>query len=114
MTSRLGGRLSLIRIGAAGVQRRPSMLLGHSRQTFMRTALIRIIALLLCIGASSTSTAANWSECNGTPVRPKYPPMGLFWDQCSIPEGSAQERAFFSALYETRNYVTALGFGGGY
>ena len=90
------------------------MLLGPSRETFLRSALIRVIALLLCIGASSTSTAANWRECNGTPVRPKYPPMGLFWDQCSIPEGSAQERAFFSSLYETRNYVTALGFGGGY
>jgi hypothetical protein len=40
--------------------------------------------------------------------------MGLFWDQCSIPEGSLQEKAFFSALYETRFYTTALGFGTGF
>jgi hypothetical protein len=40
--------------------------------------------------------------------------MGMFWDQCSIPEGSHQEGALFSALYETRFYTTALGFGSGF
>jgi hypothetical protein len=39
--------------------------------------------------------------------------MGIFWDVCSMPSGSASERAFSSALYETRNYVKALGFGSG-
>lgn len=80
----------------------------------MPTVFLRILVILLGFCAASATLAANWRECNGTPIRPKYPPMGLFWDQCSLPEGSVQERAFFSALYETRNYVHALGFGGGY
>ncbi len=80
----------------------------------MKSSSIRLLVLLFCAFAASSAVAASWKECNGTPVRPKYPPMGLFWDQCSIPEGSLQERAFFSALYETRNYAHALGFGSGY
>jgi hypothetical protein len=74
-------------------------------------------SLFLAIGAlafSLSAVAANWRECNGTPVRPKYQPMGIFWDLCSLPDGSAGQRAFFSALYEVRNYVAGLGFGSGY
>ena len=63
---------------------------------------------------ASTGWAANWATCNDTPVRVKYAPMGISWDQCSMPGGSTQERAFFSAMYETRHYVSALGFGAGY
>jgi peptidoglycan-associated lipoprotein len=74
--------------------------------------------LLSCLVVSSLSAslslAANWTECNDPPIGVKYAPMGLFWDQCSMPEGSRQERAFFSALYETRFYTTALGFGSGF
>ena len=57
---------------------------------------------------------ANWSACNDKPVRVKYPPMNISWDLCSMPEESAQFRAFSSALRETRNYVGALGFGAGF
>ena len=32
--------------------------------------------------------------------------------KCNMPVGSAQERAFFSAMSETRHYVSALGFRG--
>lgn len=80
----------------------------------MRKVLIVFLGVSLIVVSGSPSLAASWTTCNGTPVRVKYPPMGLFWDQCSIPEGSSQERAFFSALYETRHYTTALGFGSGY
>ncbi|MBK9316466.1 MAG: matrixin family metalloprotease [Acidobacteria bacterium] len=58
--------------------------------------------------------SASWKQCNGTPVSPKYQPMGISWDLCSMPEGSPQLRAFFSALYEVRHYVNALGFGAGF
>jgi hypothetical protein len=58
--------------------------------------------------------SANWKECNDTPIRPKYQPMEISWDLCSMPSGSPQERAFLSALYEVRNYVRALGFGAGF
>jgi hypothetical protein len=58
--------------------------------------------------------SANWRECNDTPVRPKYQPMEISWDLYSMPSGSPQERAFFSALYETRFYVNALGWGAGF
>lgn len=80
----------------------------------MRSARLILFALSFIILSESPGLAASWQSCNGTPVSVKYPPMGLFWDQCSMPEGSLQERAFFSALYETRFYVTALGFGSGF
>ena len=73
-----------------------------------------VLSLSIILVSGSPSVGANWESCNGTPVRVKYAPMGMFWDQCSIPEGSRQERAFFSALYETRFYTTALGFGSGF
>jgi hypothetical protein len=72
------------------------------------------LGLSLTLLNSCPSLGAAWKTCNGTPVRVKYAPMGIFWDQCSIPEGTTQERAFFSGLYETLHYVTALGFGSGY
>jgi hypothetical protein len=77
---------------------------------------LRLVAfgLALILSLQLLAPAANWETCNGTPVGVKYAPMGLFWDQCSMPEGSSQERAFFSALYETRFYTTALGFGSGF
>jgi hypothetical protein len=65
---------------------------------------------LITLGASP-ALSAGWFTCDGHPVRVKYPPMGMSWDECSIPSASPQERAFFSALYETRLYVNALGFG---
>ena len=71
-----------------------------------------LAALTLC--ASIPAHAANWHECNDVPVKPKYMPMGIFWDTCSAPDGSAQQRAFASAVGETRNYVNALGMGGPY
>jgi hypothetical protein len=80
----------------------------------MRSARLILFALSLITLSGSLGLAASWQSCNGTPVSVKYPPMGLFWDQCSIPEGSPQERAFFSALFETRFYTTALGFGSGF
>ncbi|HEV8580094.1 MAG TPA: matrixin family metalloprotease [Thermoanaerobaculia bacterium] len=80
----------------------------------MRTARFSLIGLSLTLFCGTPGFSANWTECNGTPVRPKYQPMGIFWDLCSMPEGSPQERAFFTALYEVRNYVKALGFGAGY
>lgn len=80
----------------------------------MRNTHLAFFTLSLIIFSEQFVLAANWESCNGSPVRVKYPPMGLFWDQCSMPEGSPQERAFFSALYETRFYTTALGFGSGF
>jgi hypothetical protein len=73
---------------------------------------LQVMALVLLHWSSGVGAA--WETCNGTPVRVKYPPMGLFWDLCSMPAGSSQERAFFSALYETRHYVNALAFGSGF
>src|SRR4051794_34397674 len=78
----------------------------HTRPVFL--------SLALMISNGLIAPAANWRTCNGTPISVKYAPMGLFWDQCSIPEQSSQERAFFDGLYETRNYVLALGFGSGF
>lgn len=78
-----------------------------------RTGLF-LFVFSLVIFSGLPGFSASWKVCDGVPVRPKYQPMGIFWDQCSMPSGSAQERAFFSALYETRNYVHALGFGAGF
>ena len=58
--------------------------------------------------------AAGVHECNGNAVGVKYAPMGISWDLCSLPDGSAGQLAFFSALGETRHYVNALGAGAGY
>ena len=80
----------------------------------MRRTRVVSVALSLMMFSASWGWAANWKSCNGTPVRVKYPPMGIFWDQCSMPEGSRQERAFFSAMFEMRFYTTALGFGAGF
>ena len=80
----------------------------------MRGARLASFGLSLMVFTASSGWAANWKDCNGTPIGVKYAPMGISWDQCSMPEGSRQERAFFSALYETRFYTTALGFGAGF
>jgi hypothetical protein len=80
----------------------------------MKKALVVSLMVVACMAPLQTAFSAQWDTCNGTPVGVKYAPMGIFWDQCSIPEGSDQERAFFSALYETRFYATALGFGNGF
>jgi len=80
----------------------------------MRSARLVFFGLSFIIFSESLGWAADWRSCNGTPVRVKYPPMGLFWDQCSMPEGSRQERALFAGLYEIRFYTTALGFGSGF
>jgi hypothetical protein len=80
----------------------------------MRGARWTIGVLTLIAFCATHGFAANWTECNGVPVRPKYQPMEISWDLCSMPSGSPQERAFFSALYEVRNYVKALGFGAGF
>jgi hypothetical protein len=77
----------------------------------MRSARLILFGLSFIMLSWSLGLAASWQTCNGTPVRVKYLPMGLFWDQCSMPEGTFKERAFFAALYETRFYTTALGFG---
>lgn len=77
----------------------------------LRVLLAQFSVILFCV---SFGFSANWKECNDTPVRPKYQPMGISWDQCSIPEGGPRERAFFSAMNEVRNYVRALGFGAGF
>jgi hypothetical protein len=76
----------------------------------------RIPQLLgLCLAlAVPPAFAANWHECNHTPVRLKSVPTAMWQDLCSIPEGSVQERAHFTALYETRNYVSGFSFGGGH
>lgn len=71
-------------------------------------------ALTLILLCGTPGFPASWSACNGTPVRPKYQPMEISWDLCSMPSGSPSEKAFFSALYETRFYVNALGFGAGF
>jgi hypothetical protein len=80
----------------------------------MKNAKTKVVMILLTALNVSVASAAAWSECDGVPLKPKYPPMGIFWDLCSMPDGSAPQRAFFSALYEVRNYVHSLGFGGGY
>lgn len=80
----------------------------------MKRGSVILLGLWVVMLNSRPSLGASWDTCNGTPLRVKYAPMGLFWDQCSIPEGSTQERAFFSGLYETMHYVTALGFGSGF
>jgi hypothetical protein len=77
----------------------------------LRQLVAVILAEFLCV---STAFSAAWHTCNDVPVRVKYAPMGMSWDQCSIPSGSPQERAFFSALYEHRFYSFALGFGAGF
>lgn len=79
----------------------------------MRKLASALLALALLLSPLH-GYSASWKECNGKPVKPKYQPMQIFWDLCSMPEGSSQLRAFFSALYEVRNYVAALGFGSGY
>lgn len=78
----------------------------------MKTALF--CASIWTLALVAPAYGASWNECNDAPVRPKYPPMGLYWDACSMPPGSAQERALLSGLYETRHYVLALGFGSSY
>jgi hypothetical protein len=84
----------------------------------MKTAIkwvrMAILAALLTAVNVPMALAAAWSECDGVTVKPKYPPMGISWDLCSMPDGSAPQRAFFSAMYEVRNYVHSLGFGAGY
>jgi hypothetical protein len=80
----------------------------------MKRAMLFFCTCLSIMAADLPAHSASWKVCDGYPVRPKYTPMGIFWDQCSMPPGSAQERAFFSGLYEVRNYTTALGFGAGF
>jgi hypothetical protein len=80
----------------------------------MKAARFVSLGLSLILFSGSSGWGASWDTCNDTPVRVKYSPMGLFWDQCSMPAGSSQERAFFSGLFETQHYVTALGFGSGF
>lgn len=75
---------------------------------------MRYFSVVALLALCPPAFAASWKTCDGKPVRPKYQPMEISWDQCSLPSGSPQERAFFSALYETRNYVKALGFGAGF
>lgn len=86
----------------------------YRKEISMKSTRLVSFSLALILSHQPLALAANWETCNGTPVGVKYAPMGLFWDQCSMPEGSSQERAFFSALYETRFYTTALGFGTGF
>src|SRR3954462_12664112 len=73
-----------------------------------------ILGLSVILFNSWPSLGASWRACNGAPVSVKYAPMGIFWDQCSMPVDSPQEGAFFSGMFETRHYVTALGFGSGF
>jgi len=80
----------------------------------MRTARTLVMLLLLTTLDVPAALAAAWSVCDGVAVKPKYQPMGIFWDLCSMPDGSPAQRAFFSAMYEVRNYTHSLGFGGGY
>jgi len=72
------------------------------------------LGLIVALAPAASASAAAWSECNDTPVRPKYMPMGISWDLCSLPDDSAAQRAFLSAMYEIRHYANALGFGDGY
>jgi hypothetical protein len=80
----------------------------------MKNAKTIVVMLLLTALNVSVTYAAAWKECDSVTVKPKYPPMEISWDLCSMPDGSAPQRAFFSALYEVRNYVHSLGFGAGY
>ncbi len=80
----------------------------------MRSIYVVVTSVALSLFSVSQCLAASWRECNDTPVRVKYAPMGLFWDQCSMAEGGARERAFFSGLSETRFYALVLGFGSGF
>ena len=86
----------------------------HFNARSIMRALFFSCALSLLMASAATCFSASCRRCNGTPVRPKYPPMGISWEQFSMPPGSAAQRAFFSAMYETRFYVTALGFGAGF
>ena len=74
-----------------------------------------LLFLTACLSLAPIPTlAANWDECNGVPVRLENTPVPMWQDLCSIPEGSPQEQAHFSALYETRHYVNGFSFGGGH
>ncbi len=78
--------------------------------------MIRTLVMMMMLTTLNepAAFAAAWKVCDGVTVKPKYQPMGIFWDLCSMPDGSPAQRAFLSAMYEVRNYVHSLGFGGGY
>src|SRR5260370_441882 len=62
---------------------------------------------------SSGALGASWNECNGTPVRPKYPPLSFAVNSCSInPDGSTNSGvAVLNALGEAGTYVPLAKFG---
>jgi hypothetical protein len=80
----------------------------------MKPAIICWVMSAIVLCAPITAMAARWSQCNGVPVRIEHPPMNLSPDLCSLPAQSVAERAFRSALFETRNYVNALALGPGF
>jgi len=77
----------------------------------------RSFAGLLSVAACFIATAAHaaaWTECNDTPVTLKYFPTGFFQNQCSIPEGSVQERSYYHALFDIRQHTGVASFAGLY
>jgi hypothetical protein len=58
--------------------------------------------------------AASWKECNDVPIRLEHYPTAFFQNQCSIPEGSQQERSYYHAMFDLLQYTGTLSFGGLY
>jgi hypothetical protein len=81
----------------------------------MNTSKLRVAAvgaaLLWAIGIGSAGAAAI-STCNDTPVKLASYPTPIIQDGCSIPDGSPEQRAYLGAIYDARNYVGAVSFGG--
>jgi hypothetical protein len=74
---------------------------------------LALAALAVCC-TSATAQGAAWNTCNDTPVTLKYFPTGIFQNQCSIPPGSIQERAYYHALFDVQQYTAALSYAGLY
>ena len=81
----------------------------------MKTAyvLLGLVAgVLACTGGITVADAASFKTCNDTPIKLKSYPTPMIQDGCSIPDDSLEQRAYFGALYDARNYVGAVSFGG--
>lgn len=80
-------------------------------QLFTRTVSWTLGVIVLASGVGSVD-AASISTCNDTPVKLKSYPTAIIQDGCSIPDASPEQRAYIGALYDARNYVGAVSFGG--
>jgi len=77
-----------------------------------KSCIFAVGAALVHLAATDVAQAAAISTCNDTPVRLKSYPTPIIQDGCSIPDGSPEFRAYLGALFDARNYVGAVSFGG--